>query len=193
MILQKDFFNRSPLIVAKELLGKILVRKLGGEILSGRIVETEAYMAFNDQAAHGYIGETKRNASLFMTAGHSYVHRIHMQHCLDIVTEDVNVPSSVLIRALEPLTGIETMQHLRGRNELVALTSGPGKLAQALTIDKTQDGVDITDPQSILYIMDDGLSVDQKNMVVAKRIGISKAMEKAYRFYIRGNRYVSRK
>jgi DNA-3-methyladenine glycosylase len=191
--LNSDFFNRSPLIVAKELLGKVLVRKIDGQILSGRIVETEAYIAVNDEAAHGYRGKTKRNSSLFMTAGHVYVHRIHMQHCLDIVTEDVDVPSSVLIRAIEPLTGIEIMQKLRGRNELLALTSGPGKLAEALAIDKTQDAIDVTDEQSILYIVDDGFSVDRGDIVVTKRVGISKAMEREYRFYIHGNRFVSRK
>jgi DNA-3-methyladenine glycosylase len=193
IILNRDFFSRSPLIIARELLGKVLVRKLDGQILSGRIVETEAYEATNDEAAHGYSGRTKRNSSLFMAAGHAYVHRIHMQHCLDIVTEAVDVPSSVLIRALEPLTGIETMQKLRGRDELFALTSGPGKLAQALAIDKAQDGVDITDVQSALSVVDDGFSVDHEKIVVARRVGISKATEKEYRFYIRGNRFVSKK
>lgn len=190
-ILNKAFFERSPLLVAPDLLGKILVRKCNSQVISGRIVEVEAYLAFSDEAAHGYRGKTKRNTSLFKEPGHSYVHSIHMQNCLDIVTEKADVPSSVLIRALEPLEGIELMKEFRKKENIRDLTTGPGKLTQALQITKEFDGVDITDSNSLLWVIDDGFP--QKNIVQGKRIGISKAKDSEYRFYIKESSYISKK
>lgn len=190
-ILPQSFYNRNPLEVAQELLGKILVRNLNGVCISGRIVETEAYLAFVDEAAHSYAGQTKRTASLFKSAGHAYVHSIHMQQCLDIVTEMENIPSSVLLRALQPIEGIEHMKAFRKKEKLTDLTSGPGKLTQALQISKQFDGVDITSQTSQVYIISDDYTVP--TIVSKKRIGISKAKDHLFRFYIQNSPYISKK
>lgn len=142
-------------------------------------------MATNDEAAHGHKGLTKRNASLFLSAGHAYVHRIHMQHCLDVVTEEKGTPSSVLIRVLQPLKGIEQMKLSRNKEKLEDLTSGPGKLCQALRIDMSLDGIVMTDKTSPLQILNDGYSVS--SLQTSKRIGISKSQDFEYRFFIKRN------
>ncbi|MDQ5981898.1 MAG: DNA-3-methyladenine glycosylase [Patescibacteria group bacterium] len=114
-LLSRDFFLRNPLIVAPELLGKILTRKFNGIIISGRIVEVEAYLPSGDEAAHGFKGLTKRNLSLFKEGGHAYIHQIHKQNCFDIVAEKANIPAGILIRALEPLQGIDLMKKFRDK------------------------------------------------------------------------------
>lgn len=191
MLLSQEFYNRSPLVVAPEILGKILVRRLNNQIISGRIVEVEAYLAFIDEAAHSFVGRTKRNTSIFKSAGHAYVYSMHRQNCFDVVTEGIDVPSCVLVRALEPLEGIELMRRFRNKEKLTDLTSGPGKLAQALSISKEFDGVDITKVESNLYIVDDNFLPG--NVVTTKRVGIFKARDKYFRFCIEGSRYLSRK
>lgn len=190
-LVPRSFYNRSSLQVAPELLGKILIRKFSNQIISGRIVETEAYLAFGDAASHAFKGKTKRNASLFKKAGHAYVHSIHMQQCLDIVTDSEDTPSSVLIRALEPLEGITIMRSLRNKEKITELTSGPGKLTQALNISKNFDGADVTTTTSNLYVISDGYQVS--SIVAKKRIGISKATEFDYRFYVQDSTFVSKK
>lgn len=189
-VITREFYARSPLLVAPEILGKVLVRKLAGQIITGRIVEVEAYTGYDDEAAHGFIGKTKRNASLFLEAGHAYVHSIHQQLCLDIVTESVDVPSGILLRALEPIDGIALMQQFRKKEFIRDLTSGPGKLTQALQITKEFDGMDITTTSSPLYVLDTDFLPN--NIIRGKRIGISKATDKEFRFYLKDNIYVSR-
>lgn len=188
-ILSAEFYNRPSDIVAKELLGKILVRNLENVRISGRIVEVEAYLPFVDEAAHSFKGKTKRNQSLFKAAGHAYVHSIHTQNCLDVVTDKVDIPGSVLIRALEPIDGIEKMKEFRNKENLYDLTSGPGKLTKALNITKELDGVDLIASQA-LFIVDDGFVA--KDIFSGERIGISKAKDKQLRFYLKGNNFVSR-
>lgn len=190
MILPSTFYDRSPLLVAPELLGKVLVSVIGGETVKGRIVEVEAYLSANDAAAHGFKGPTQRNQSLFKRAGHAYVHRIHMQHCLDVVTEGEGVPSGVLLRALEPIDGIALMQRRRNRQRLQDLCSGPGKLTQALGITKNQDGIDMTQSTSELYIVADAVEIGRIGTSV--RIGISQAKELEQRFFLVGNPHLSR-
>jgi len=181
-ILQHDFYNRSPLAVAPDLLGKVLVRRIGNHLRSGRIIEVEAYLGTHDEASHSFKGETPRTKSLFGSAGHAYVYSIHMYHCLDIVTEAPGIPSSVLIRALEPIEGIAEMQSARKKDLLKDLTSGPGKLCQALSITKELDGVDMTYPASGLYVTDDGFKAH--SFVTTPRIGISKAKDQLLRFHL---------
>ncbi|WKZ29696.1 MAG: DNA-3-methyladenine glycosylase [Candidatus Dojkabacteria bacterium] len=193
MILTQKFYERSPLKVAPEILGKVLVRNISGQIISGRIVEVEAYIAFIDEAAHSFRGKTKANYPLFGKAGVAYVHSIHMQQCLDIVTEVEDVPGSVLIRALEPLEGIELMKQHRGKENLKDLTTGPGKLCKALSITKEFNGVDVTNKESGLYFLDDGVSIPPKDLVVTKRIGLSKAADFEYRFCIKTSSYLSKR
>lgn len=142
MILSRTFFDRNPIIVARELLGKKIVRNLEGELLCGMISETEAYTGAEDTACHASKGKTERNAVMFGPPGHAYVYFIYgMYNMLNLVTESDN-PSAVLIRGLIPLDGIETMKRLRGRN--TGLTDGPGKLSMALSVDRSLNGVDVT-------------------------------------------------
>jgi DNA-3-methyladenine glycosylase len=181
-ILNLDFYNRSPLLVAPELLGKVLIRKYQQQIISGRIVETEAYLGNDDPASHAFKGKTKRNSSLYLSAGHAYIYSIHRSYCLDIVTEGINTPGSVLIRALVPLQGIELMRRFRQREKISDLTSGPGKLTQALQITKVFDGQDLTNADGELVINDDNYPVNK--ILVSPRIGISQAKTEPYRFYV---------
>jgi DNA-3-methyladenine glycosylase len=189
--LQQAFFNRSPLLVGPELLGKILVHEWESHTLSGRITEVEAYLSEKDEASHSYRGQTKRNALMFKEAGHAYIYKIHQQRCFNIVTQEVGIASAVLIRALEPLEGIEQMKALRGRSNLTELTTGPGKLTQALAITLEQDGIDVTSNNSSIYVLDDGYTIDE--IVSVPRVGITKATKHLWRFYIKNNQYISKK
>ncbi|MGB7190679.1 MAG: DNA-3-methyladenine glycosylase [Acidobacteriaceae bacterium] len=193
--LPRNFFSRPPDIVARDLLGKILAQRLGDERLSGRIVEVEAYFEKDDPAAHSAAGKTARNAVLFGPPGHAYVYFIYGMHsCVNVSCEPEGQAGSVLIRALEPLTGLETMARLRGLAAPVKprmLTSGPGRLCQALSITRaTHNGLDLTDPRSELQIQDDGFRPE--NIAATPRIGIRKAVDKPHRFVIEGNRFVSK-
>lgn len=190
-ILKRGFYLRDPKIVAEELLGMLLIREISNnKKLSGIIVETEAYLAKDDLAAHSNRGITNANKSIFLDGGHSYVHSIHAYHCLDIVCQSEGNGGSVLIRALEPVDGIDVMKKNRNRQEIKDLTSGPGKLCISLDINKELDGVDLTDTDTQLQIYDTG---DKKfNTLKSIRIGISKSKEFEFRFYIEGNQFVSR-
>lgn len=191
----RSFFSRSPDAVARDLLGKILVRRAGAERLAGRIVEVEAYFGKDDPAAHSAAGKTARNAVLFGPPGHAYVYFIYGMHsCVNVSCEPEGQAGCVLIRALEPLSGLETMAHLRGlsapaKPRMVA--SGPGRLCQALGITRaTHNGLDLTDPGSELQIQDDGFRPEK--IIATPRIGIRKAVEKPHRFLIEGNAFVSK-
>ena len=140
--LPRDFFARPTLLVARELLGQRLVRHWEGQRLAGRIVEVEAYIGMDDLASHARFGKTKRNAAMFGPPGCAYVYLIYgMYACLNLVTEAENFPAAVLIRALEPIEGIEIQQQRRGASvALRDLARGPGRLCQALAIDRSLDG-----------------------------------------------------
>jgi DNA-3-methyladenine glycosylase len=141
--LPREFYSRNPLIVAQGLLGKKLVRVYDGVILSGMILEAEAYFGTNDSASHAYKGMTRRNAVLFGEAGHAYVYFIYgMYHMLNVVAGDTGIPWAVLIMALSPVDGVGTMQFLRGRK--TGLADGPGKLCRALGIGRELNGWDLT-------------------------------------------------
>jgi DNA-3-methyladenine glycosylase len=144
MALKLDFFNRNTLTVAKELLGKKLVRRFEGRTLSGLIAETEAYLGGDDSASHAFRGRTARNSILFGPAGRAYIYFVYgMHYMLNIVTEAEGVPCAVLLRAIKPLDGIELMETLR-RKRGKDLTNGPGKLCRAMAIDKSLNGWDLT-------------------------------------------------
>ena len=178
------------------MLGKLLVRKNGRRPLVARIVEVEAYLGANDAAAHTASGRTGRNAVLFGPPGHAYVYFIYGNHyCFNISCLPDGIPGGILVRALEPLAGIEEMAALRhitvdGAGDLKLLTSGPGRLAEAFAITRERDnGKDLTDPRSDLYLADDGFRV--KKIVTTARIGIRKAAELPLRYTIAGNPFVS--
>ena len=143
----RRFYNRDTLIVAPELLGKLLVRRESSGLLVGKIVETEAYRGVDDPASHSYRGKTPRNAVMFGAPGIAYVYFTYGNHyCLNAVTEDEGTPAAVLIRAVEPLEGVDLMMRNRGVEKLTEVGSGPGKLTKALQITREQNGCDLTDP-----------------------------------------------
>ena len=188
--LNRKFYDRSTLQVAKELLGKYLVMQKDGNLLSGKIVETEAYIGFKDPASHAYRGMTPRNQVMFGDPGYAYVYLTYgMHHCLNLVTEKKGYPAAVLIRALQPAEGIEWMKKRRGRQNLKDLTSGPAKLCQALGIDRSLNGTDLC--SGIIYVEDRGETVERIGS--SSRIGIKEGKKKNWRFFIEDNEFVSRK
>ena len=194
-LLPRSFFSRPPDAVARDLLGKILARRLKDEWLSGRIVEVEAYFGKGDPAAHSAAGKTARNAVLFGPPGHAYVYFIYGMHsCVNVSCEPEGVAGCTLIRALEPRAGLETMARLRGLSAPAKprmLATGPGRLCQALGIARaTHNGLDLTDPASELQIQDDGFR--PASIKATPRIGIRKAVEHPHRFLIEGNGFVSK-
>jgi DNA-3-methyladenine glycosylase len=196
--LARSFFARAPRRVARELLGKILVRDSGKLLLAARIVEVEAYLGENDPAAHAAVGNTARNSVLFGPPGYAYVYFIYGNHyCLNVSCEREGKAGSVLFRALEPLQGIKEMARARNialqrSGDLRRLTSGPGRLAEAFGITRARDnGVDLTSPASSLWIGDDGYRAT--SIQITPRVGISKAADQPLRFFLAGNAFVSGK
>jgi DNA-3-methyladenine glycosylase len=189
--LSRAFYGRAAELVAPDLLGKIIVRKIGDQILAGKIVEVEAYLGASDPASHAYKGKTKRNASVFKDAGHLYVHQIHRHSCVDIVTNTFEVAGSVLLRALEPLMGIEQMMSNRQIDNRIQIANGPGKLCQALVINKALDGVDITQANSPVFLINSPEPTTEK-IAISVRIGINKGQEMPLRYYLAGNPFLSR-
>ena len=195
--LKRTFFNRDPRRVARELLGKLLVRREGRKLLVGRIVELEVYLGENDPAAHAAVGLTERNRVLFGPPGFAYVYFIYGNHyCLNVSCMPEGKAGSILFRALEPIAGIPEMQQARGleakpgpRTQRL-LTSGPGRLAEAFGITRTRDnGKDLTSAESDLIIAADGYR-PQKILATA-RIGVTKAADMPLRLFIAGNDFVS--
>lgn len=188
-VLQRQFYLQPTLLVAEQLIGKVLLSKVDGLVAAGVIVETEAY-TLNDPANHSFRGKTQRNKTMFGDAGFAYVYRVHTHHCLNIVTEPQDVPCAVLIRALEPAEGVEVMRMRRGVDDVRLLASGPGRLTQALGITLEHDGVDVTQSSSPLVVLDVGL--DPRPIVRTPRIGVSAAKELLYRFCAADSCFLSR-
>lgn len=195
--LQSKFYTRNVLSVAKDLLGKTFVFNKAGGILSGKIVEVEAYDGSCDMAAHTYIGKTKRNEVMFERGGLLYVYFTYgMYHCCNVVTGEKDERTAVLIRAIEPMDGIEQMAVNRfgksslSEKEKLNLTSGPGKLCMALGIDKSFNGISLIEDE--IYILNNR-KIKDDDIAVTRRIGISKSKELPWRFYIKNNLYISRK
>jgi DNA-3-methyladenine glycosylase len=190
--LARDFYARHPAIVARELLGKRLIRASDdGALVIGRIVETEAYLSSRDRACHANRGKTRRNATMFGPAGHAYVYMIHARWCLNAVTEEVGLGSAVLIRAIEPIDGIELMQARRSTEVLFDLARGPARLCQALDVTKRHDGWDLTRGEELWIAEDPAINGTPQKITRSGRIGISAAQHRLLRFYLAGNRYVS--
>ena len=194
--LAREFYDRDPRRVGRELLGKVLIRRDGRRLRTARIVEVEAYLGEGDPASHSFAGRTLRNAVLFGPPGHAYIYFIYGNHfCLNVSCLADGVAGGVLFRALEPLTGIEVMARSRGvsitdARDLRKLTSGPGRLAEAFDITRERDnGKDLTSARSDLFIADDGYRV--RRVLTTRRIGITKAAERTLRYLIGGNEFVS--
>jgi DNA-3-methyladenine glycosylase len=189
--LQREFYNRDPITVAKELLGKVLVRETPEGVTAGVIVETEAYLAQGDPANHAFRGMTSRNKSMFGPPGHAYVYRIHQVCCLNVVTEPEGVPSAVLIRALMPIEGIEMMRERLGRFDSLP-TTGPGKLCKAMAIDLSLDGWDLTLGEQ-LWVVEGNEPVEfaESDIAVTTRIGVTAAKDLPLRFFLKRQPFVN--
>ena len=198
-LLRRSFFNRDPRVVSREILGKLIVRRCRGKVLAGRIVEVEAYLGADDAAAHAAAGQTERNSVLFGPPGHAYVYFIYGVHyCLNISCLPEGVAGCLLIRALEPVAGIKAMAAARGLKDLSLssvrdlrkLTSGPGRLCEALGITRPRDnGKDLLSPKSDLQVMDDGFASGR--IGITRRIGITKSAEMPLRYLIKNSNFVS--
>ena len=196
MRLEKEFYSQDAVTVAKKLVGKLLVRKLAGREIVCRIVETEAYVGPEDKGSHAYQNKkTERTKILFKSGGYAYVYLIYGMHsCFNVVTNKKGKPESVFIRAVEPLIGLETIKENRdiGSKKIEELTNGPGKLSQALAINKELNGYNLVSGDKI-YIKEDEEKTGYE-VVSSPRINIDYAeeyKEKLWRFYIEGNSFVS--
>lgn len=200
-LLPRSFFDRDPRRVARELLGKLVVRRQRKKVLAGRIVEAEAYLGADDLAAHAAAGLTARNAVLFGPPGHVYVYFIYgMYYCLNYSCLPDGVAGGVLIRALEPVVGLNEMARARGLEkfnpesvrDLRKLTSGPGRLCEALGITRARDNAkDAVSRRSDLQVMEDGYKAGK--IAVTPRIGIVKSAGLPLRYVIDGNPFLSTK
>lgn len=199
--LPPDFYDRDVVGVARDLLGQNLVRVADEGLVAGRIVEVEAYLAQNDPANHAYRGRTQRNASMFGPPGHAYVYAIHSRWCLNAVTEPAGVPSAVLIRAVEPLAGLELMQQRRSArreravqaagNSIRDLARGPARLCEAFAIDRALDGWDLTRGEQLWIAASESL-VHPAEVGVSPRVGVTSACDVLLRFFVAGSPFVSR-
>lgn len=186
--LPRDWFARSSVEVAPELLGTVLVV---GE-RSARVVEVEAYAGESDPASHAWRGPTARTRTMFGPAGHLYVYRSYGIHwCANVVCDADGVAGAVLLRGVSPLGGVELMRAVRGRADDRDLTNGPGKLCQALGIDGTFDGADLTGADERIRLVRDGVP-PPVDPVVSTRIGIARAVERPWRWHVAGDPNVSR-
>ena len=197
--LTREFFARDAVTVARELLGKLLIRRDGKSLLAGRIVEDEAYLGALDPASHAFSGRTPRNAVLFGPPGHAYVYFIYGNHyCTNVSCMPEGEAEGVLLRAMEPVLGMKAMVKARELafaeeptlSQQRLISNGPGRMSEALGITRDRDnGKDLTDPQSDLWLADDGYLPER--IAVTSRIGIKKAIEEPLRFLIAGNPFVS--
>lgn len=189
--LPREFYGQLTTVVARKVLGCTLVSTVGPTPTAGRIVEVEAYLGSGDPAAHSYSGPTPRTRIQWGPPGHAYIYLIYgMYHCLNFITEPEGTAGCVLIRALEPLEGCKCMSERRNRPKLKRDTAnGPGKLAQALGIDRTQNGSDLT--REPLFVLK-GQPISDAHVRVSPRIGLVQATDVPLRFFVHSNEYVSR-
>ena len=189
-VLMHDFYGRSSPTVARDLIGKLLVRTLDRRRLTGRIVETEAYLAEGDPACHAARGKTKSNAAMFGPPGRAYVYPIHSRHCFNVVTGADGAGTAVLIRAVEPIDGIDLMQAYRQREKRLELARGPGRLCQAFAIDRRLDHWNLTLGRT-LWLADDGVRFEDNAVATSTRVGVTSGKEHPLRFYPRSCPHVS--
>ena len=187
--LPREFYLQNSLKTARQLIGKVLARKISRRIYAGIIVETEAYLGSKDPASHAYNGKTKRNEFMFEEGGRVYVYFTYGNHyCINAVTGKKGIAGAVLIRAVEPVAGIEFMKINRSTENLYNLASGPGKLTQAMEITSELNGRDFTGNEIFIAVPAEKLKYKINS---SKRIGITKNPDKLYRYYAAGNQFVS--
>lgn len=184
-----SFFSKNTVTVAKNLLGCMVIHDSPKGPVGGYIVETEAYLGLDDPACHSVRGKTKRNETMFLGSGLVYIYLIYgLYYCLNFTSDVIEKPEAVLIRAIQPVEGIDLMKINRNKTNPKDLCSGPGKLAQALDIDLRHDGTKIGDKIKVL----EGLDIPENNIVKTTRIGITKAADLPLRFYIKDNEFISK-
>jgi DNA-3-methyladenine glycosylase len=189
-VLPRSFYERDVARVARNLLGKILVHREREGMTSGMIVETEAYYGEGDPASRASRGRTPLNEIMWGRGGLAFVYMVHANWLFNVVAEPEGVPGAVLVRALEPLEGIELMRRRRQVEDDLELTSGPGKLTKAMGISRRHHGMDLTDPNGELVIT----RGEPRRFLIASshRIGVSSDLRRKLRFYLEGNPFVSR-
>jgi DNA-3-methyladenine glycosylase len=189
-ILPRSFYARETEEVARDLLGCVLVRRSGSSVMSGRIVETEAYLGEHDAACHAAAGRTTRTEQLYGAPGTLYVYFIYGRYwCANAVTRDEGLPSAVLIRAIEPLEGLPAMRRRRRVTQEVELTNGPAKLCMALGIEGRHNGTSLLGGEVFINAAQ---PIPDRMVAVSPRVGITRAADLPLRYFISGNRYVSR-
>jgi len=187
--LGRGFYERDPADVARGLLGKTLVRKLGSERLEGVIVETEAYYGEGDPASRAFKGLKSYNEVMWGEPGRLFIYNVHRYWMLNFVAHEPGGVGGVLIRALEPTGGVEAMLAHRPVDKLTELTSGPGRLSEAIAIDKSLNGLDATDERSPVHVL---RGESEPEVASSHRIGVTRDLPDKLRFYVRGNSYVSK-
>jgi len=188
--LSTEFYQRDPALVAKDLLGKILLRRLNSEVLSGEIVETEAYYGENDPASKAYRGRKMFNELMFMDVGKAFIYMVHGNWLLNTVAHLTADVGAVLIRSVEPFQGIETMRKNRNVKDMRDLTSGPGKLTEAFFVTKDLNGVDVTKKTSELVVLEG--KEESIQICSSHRIGVKADLPQKLRFFVKGNKFVSK-
>jgi DNA-3-methyladenine glycosylase len=188
--LDRKFYSRSPQVVARQLLGCVLVSEEDGDRVSGVIVETESYLAEGDSACHAARGRTARTAVMFGPSGMAYVYSIHAKYCFNVVTEREGRASAVLIRAIEPLEGIDSMRLRRRTDAVRDLTRGPARLCQALAIGPYHNNLDLTRGRT-LWIETGSRTFRSSQIRVTRRIGVTSAEELELRFAVANHPFVS--
>jgi DNA-3-methyladenine glycosylase len=187
--LQRGFYERDPALVARELLGKLLILESQGGVLGGVVVETEAYYGLEDPASRAYRGMKDYNRLMWGEPGRVFIYNVHRYWMLNIVAHEDGGVGAVLIRALEPTHGVAVMMGNRPVRDARQLTSGPGKLTVALDIDRRLMGADVTRPDSDIRVLEHGRGFD---IGTSNRIGVRVDLDEELRFYVKGNEYVSR-
>jgi DNA-3-methyladenine glycosylase len=187
-VLPKGFYERSPEVVARELLGKRLVRLIDGERLEGVIVETEAYHGGGDPASRAFHGRKEYNAGMWEEAGRLFVYNVHKYWMLNVISHLPGGVGGVLFRAIEPTAGVEAMMRRRPVGDVRELTSGPGKLGVALGVTRELSGIPATDAGAPVHILD---APPAPAYATSHRIGVTRDLPEELRFYVPGNRFVS--
>ncbi|KXB07535.1 hypothetical protein AKJ51_01205 [candidate division MSBL1 archaeon SCGC-AAA382A20] len=190
MRLSRKFYERDTPKVARELLGKIFTCTVKSGTLKGKIVETEAYFGVDDPASRASEKKTKINNLMWEKGGLTLIYMVHGNWLFNVTTEKKGVPGAVLIRAVEPISGLKTMKKLRGKEKLKELTSGPGKMTQAFGISKEHHEVDLTSSDKI-FISDPEEHTENKNIRTSHRIGVREDLDQELRFYIADSEFVS--
>lgn len=188
-VLPYTFYRRDPAAVARDLLGKRLIRRLGGEVLEGFMVETEAYYGPRDPASRAFHGMKRYNRLMWGEPGRVFIYNVHRYWMFNIVAHEAGEVGAVLIRALEPTVGIDIMLRNRPVEDTCELTSGPGKLTMALDINKGLNGADVANEGSSVFVVDDGVQFEVNS---SHRIGVRKDLDEELRFFIKGNKFISR-